>query len=32
MPARLRMSGLRGHGIEEMDAELWALAVLAVDG
>jgi lipoyl-dependent peroxiredoxin subunit D len=32
MPARLRMSGLRGHGVEEMDAELWALAVSAVNG
>ena len=32
MPARLRMSGLRGHGIEEMDAELWALTVSAVNG
>ena len=32
MPARLRMSGLRGHGMEEMDAELWALAVSAING
>ena len=32
MPARLRMSGLRGHGIEEMDAKLWALTISAVDG
>jgi len=32
MPARLRMSGLRGHGIEDMDAELWALAVYAING
>ncbi len=32
MPARLRMSGLRGHGVEEMDAELWALTVSAVNG
>ncbi len=32
IPARLRMSGLRGHGVEEMDAELWALAVSAVNG
>lgn len=32
MPARLRMSGLRGHGVEEMDAELWALAVSAING
>jgi lipoyl-dependent peroxiredoxin subunit D len=32
MPARLRMSGLRGHGVEEMDAELWALTVSVVNG
>jgi len=32
MPARLRMSGLRGHGVEEVDAELWALAVSAING
>lgn len=32
MPARLRMSGLRGHGVEDVDAELWALAVSAVNG
>jgi alkyl hydroperoxide reductase subunit D len=32
MPARLRMSGLRGHGVEEMDAELWALTVSAING
>ena len=32
MPARLRMSGLRGRGVEEMDAELWALTVSAVNG
>jgi lipoyl-dependent peroxiredoxin subunit D len=32
MPARLRMSGLRGHGVEDADTELWALAVSAVNG
>ena len=32
MPARLRMNGLRGHGVEDMDFELWALAVSAING
>jgi lipoyl-dependent peroxiredoxin subunit D len=32
MPARLRMTGLRGHGVEDADVELWALAVSAVNG
>lgn len=32
MPARLRMSGLRGHGVEDMDVELWSLAVSAING
>jgi alkyl hydroperoxide reductase subunit D len=32
MPARLRMSGLRGHGVEDADVELWALAVSAING
>jgi alkyl hydroperoxide reductase subunit D len=32
MPARLRMSGLRGHGVEDADVELWSLAVSAVNG
>jgi alkyl hydroperoxide reductase subunit D len=32
MPARLRMSALRGHGVEDVDAELWALAVSAING
>ena len=32
MPARLRMSALRGHGVEEVDCELWALAVSAING
>ena len=30
--ARLRMNGLRGHGIEEADFELWCLAVSAING
>jgi alkyl hydroperoxide reductase subunit D len=32
MPARLRMNGLRGHGVEETDIELWSLAVSAING
>lgn len=32
MPARLRMNGLRGHGVEETDFELWCLAVSAING
>jgi alkyl hydroperoxide reductase subunit D len=32
MPARLRMNGLRGHGVAEIDFELWALAVSAING
>jgi lipoyl-dependent peroxiredoxin subunit D len=32
MPARLRMNGLRSHGIEEVDFELWSLAVSAING
>ena len=32
MPARLRMSALRSRGVEEVDTELWALAVSAVNG
>jgi alkyl hydroperoxide reductase subunit D len=32
MPARLRMSALRGHGIEDLDVELWSLAVSALNG
>jgi alkyl hydroperoxide reductase subunit D len=32
MPARLRMNGLRTHGIEPVDFELWALAVSAIHG
>ncbi len=32
LPARLRMNGLRGHGVEEVDFELWSLAVSAING
>jgi alkyl hydroperoxide reductase subunit D len=32
MPARLRMNGLRGHGVEDIDFELWCLAVSAING
>ena len=32
MPARLRMNGLRGHGIEQKDVELWSLAVSSING
>jgi alkyl hydroperoxide reductase subunit D len=32
MPARLRMSALRGHGVGELDVELWSLAVSALNG
>ena len=32
MPARLRMNGMRTHGIEPLDFELWALAVSAING
>ena len=32
MPARLRMNGLRGHGVDEIDFELWCLAVSAING
>lgn len=32
MPARLRMNGLRGHGVEEVDFELWSLAASAING
>ena len=31
MPARLRMNALRGHGVEELDFELWSLAVSAIN-
>jgi alkyl hydroperoxide reductase subunit D len=32
MPARLRMSALRGHGVEDLDVDLWSLAVSALNG
>jgi len=32
MGARLRMNGLRGHGVEDVDFELWSLAVSAING
>jgi alkyl hydroperoxide reductase subunit D len=32
MPANLRMSGLRSHGVEQGDFELFALAVSAING
>jgi len=32
MPARLRMNGLRTHGVDPVDFELWCLAVSAVNG
>ena len=32
MPARLRMNGLRGHGVEPADFELWCLAASAING
>lgn len=32
MGARLRMNGLRTHGVEALDFELWCLAVSAING
>ncbi|HEX7728223.1 MAG TPA: carboxymuconolactone decarboxylase family protein [Terracidiphilus sp.] len=32
MGARLRMNGLRAHGVDALDFELWCLAVSAVNG
>ncbi|MGO8987017.1 MAG: carboxymuconolactone decarboxylase family protein [Terriglobales bacterium] len=32
LPARLRMNGLRSHGTDPIDFELWALAVSAING
>jgi lipoyl-dependent peroxiredoxin subunit D len=32
MPARLRMNGIRTHGVEAVDFELWCLAVSAING
>jgi lipoyl-dependent peroxiredoxin subunit D len=32
MPARLRMNGIRTHGADPVDFELWSLAVSAING
>lgn len=32
IPARLRMQGIRSHGIEPVDFELWCTAVSAING
>ena len=32
LPARLRMNGIRSHGIEQADFELWCTAVSAING
>ena len=32
MPARLRMSAAHDHGVEDVDYELWAMAVSAING
>lgn len=32
MPARLRMNGMRSHGADPVDFELWSLAVSAING
>jgi alkyl hydroperoxide reductase subunit D len=32
IPARLRMNGMRTHGVEPADFELWCIAVSAVNG
>ena len=32
MPARLRMQGIRAHGSDPVDFELWRLAVSAING
>jgi alkylhydroperoxidase, AhpD family len=32
IPARLRMNGIRTHGIEPVDFELWCIAVSAING
>jgi lipoyl-dependent peroxiredoxin subunit D len=31
LPARLRMNGMRSHGVEHVDFELWCLAVSAIN-
>lgn len=32
LPARLRMNGMRTHGVNPVDFELWSLAVSAING
>lgn len=32
IPARLRMQGIRSHGVEPADFELWCVAVSAING
>ena len=32
IPARLRMQGIRSHGVEQLDFELWCTAVSAING
>lgn len=32
LPARLRMNGMRSHGADPVDFELWSLAVSAING
>jgi lipoyl-dependent peroxiredoxin subunit D len=32
LPAKLRMNGLRSHGVDAVDFELWSVAVSAING
>ena len=32
LPAKLRMNGLRSHGVDAIDFELWSVAVSAING
>lgn len=32
LPAKLRMNGLRNHGVDAIDFELWSIAVSAING
>jgi alkyl hydroperoxide reductase subunit D len=32
LPAKLRMNGLRTHGVDPIDFELWSIAVSAING
>ena len=32
LPAKLRMNGLRTHGVDPVDFELWSIAVSAING